>query len=575
MSHRALVLVAAALLTAAATAAEDWLIDITEQAGLDFVHFNGRSGRLYYPEVVGAGGALFDYDGDGDLDLYTVQGAMLGPDRTVADSPQPWPKGEALRDRLWRNDANAFGPARFVDVTEQSGIEAPAYGMGAATGDIDNDGDVDLYVTNFGANQLWLNDGDGTFTDVSAASGTADERWSVSASFFDYDRDGWLDLWVVNYLDYSYRAHKTCLSERGEVDYCLPNAYRPVADRLYRNRGDGTFEDRSQAAGISTAPANGLGIATGDFNDDRRIDVYVANDLMANQLWLQQEDGTFRDDALISGAALNREGKAEASMGVGAGDFDDDGDIDLFMTHFHRETNTLYRNQGNGFFEDATQQAELGAPSFMATSFGTGFADFDNDGDLDLIAVNGAVVFGPGVDRKQNDFPLDEPNQLFRNDGDGRFVDITSEAGEALQASRISRGALLGDLDNDGDVDVVVTNNAGPARVLDNRRGHHNDWVGLRLLTGSPGRSALGALVWLIDGEGNDTFPALRRAQSEGGYASANDPRLLLGLGQRTGGEPVRVKVEWPDGSTETFGPVARGRYHDLRQGHGRAVGGG
>ncbi|HUP25096.1 MAG TPA: CRTAC1 family protein [Thermoanaerobaculia bacterium] len=570
----------AASARAAPVGPDDWFVDVTAETGLDFVHFNGMSGRLYYVEVVGSGGALFDYDNDGDLDLYLVQGHMLGADVPPERALFPWRGEHPPGDRLYRNDLEVLPDGtrrvRFVDVTEESGIRAHGYGMGVVAGDVDNDGWVDLYVTNFGSrNELWRNRGDGTFEEVAVTRGVAEERWSVSASFVDFDGDGWLDLYVTNYLDYSFIAHKICLTERGEPDYCLPSAYRPAADRLYRNRGDGTFEDVSERAGIAAVVANGLGVASADFDGDGRVDFYVANDLMPNNLWLNQGDGTFVDDALLAGAALSADGKAEASMGIAVGDGDGDGDFDLFLTHFRREKNTYYRNDG-GVWRDTSVEVGLAAPSYPYTSFGTAFLDFDGDGWLDLAVVNGAVTFPPGTDRKRQPFALDEPNQLFRNLGHGRFEDVTALAGAAFAVSEVSRGLLAGDLDNDGDIDLVITNNSGPARVLLARYGEGaagaeraGRWLGARLLTADGRRDALGAVAILeVDGR-----RLVRRAQSDGSYASAGDPRVLFRWPAPRSGAPARerLRVRWVDGALEEF-EVPVGAYSELRQASGRPV---
>ncbi len=545
---------------------EPWFTDVTQEAGVDFVHFNGMSGRLYYLEVVGSGGALFDVDNDGDLDLYLVQSAMLGADLEPSQATFPWKGPEPPRDRLLRNEWVETGQLRFRDITENSRLDSRGYGIGVAAGDYDGDGYVDLYVLNHGANELWRNLGDGTFRNTTRQAGVADERWSASASWTDYDGDGHLDLFVVNYLHYNLITHKTCLTERGEPDYCLPSAYQPVADTLFRNRGDGTFEDVTREVGIAAAPANGLGVIAADLNGDDRLDFYVANDLMDNALWLQQPDGTFVDDGVLVGVAVNREGKAEASMGVTTGDADNDGDLDLFMTHFRRETNTFYRAQGDGFFDDVTSRVELGQPSWEYTAFGTGFLDVDNDGWLDLVTANGAVTFPAGGDRSGG-FPLDEINQLFRG-GPSGFEEITSAAGPAFAASHVSRGALVGDLDNDGDPDLVFTNNSGPARILRNDVGQKRRWVGLDLRRAS--QTDHGATVEaVLEGGGR----LLRRAHTDGGYASSNDPRVLVGLGDRPA--PVRFEVQWSDGTRESFPGSAAppGRYSVLTRGTGAGLG--
>jgi hypothetical protein len=553
--------------------------DATEATGLDFVHFNGMSGELYFCEMVGPGAALLDYDLDGDLDLFLVQGSMLG-DRPIEEATFPPRHALPLSDRLYRNDPGPEGP-RFTDVTAESGLAAlgtASYGMGVASGDYDNDGRPDLYVTGFGANRLLRNAGPGadgriTFEDVTEASGADDPRWSVSATFADIDRDGWLDLYVGNYVSYTLATHKRCRAATGAPDYCGPLSYPPQTDRLLRNLGpgeDGTvrFEDISRRSGIEQVTGGALGVVAADFDRDGWLDLYVANDGVANQMWINAGDGTFTDQALLGGSALNQDGHPEAGMGVDAGDFDNDGDEDLFLSHLDLETNTLYRSAGDGRFEDVTTATGLGPPSWEATGFGTAFLDFDNDGLLDLFVLNGAVKVVEELAREGDPHPLHQENQLFHNLGGGRFVEVTDRAGSAFEPSEVSRGAAVGDLDNDGDADLVLGNNAGPARILLNRVGSENAWLGLRLLDG--GRDALGAWVEVV----RDGAPSLwRRVSSGGGYASARDPRVLFGLGERGGaGTAVReVRVTWPGGAVERFAVPGIDRYSTLERGQGEA----
>ncbi len=543
------------LATGPALAEAPWFSEQAQAVGLDFRHVNGMSGQLWFVENVGGGVALFDYDNDGDLDVYLTQGQRLGQ--------PPDPK---LRDRLYRNDLGT-GPdgrplLRFTDVTEASGIRALGYGMGVAAGDYDNDGWIDLYLTNFGPNQLWRNLGDGRFKEVTAAAGAQEAGWSVSASFTDYDRDGWLDLFIGNYADYALDKDRKCYAPNSARDYCSPKMYPALPDRLLHNLGDGRFEDVSEAAGIRRGHGPALGVIGADLNGDARPDFYVANDAHPNQLWFNQGGGRFRDEALLAGVAVNMEGVAEASMGVDAGDFDGDGDLDLFMTHLLGETNTLYVNDGQGWFEDRSLATGLGVPSKGYTSFGTAWLDFDNDGWLDLFAANGEVRIVPILARAGDDYPLHQPNQLFRNLGDGRFQEVSAQAGPAFALSEVSRGAGFGDLDNDGDSDILVVNNNGPLRLLRNDIGAARPWLGLRLVS-RQGRDALGALVEVKLDDGRSLW---RRARSDGSYASANDPRVLVGLGQAS---VDWIQVQWPDGSRERFEGLEPGRYHSLRQGDG------
>jgi hypothetical protein len=552
---------------------EQIFVERATDTGLDFVHFNGMSGEYYMAEVTGSGGALFDYDNDGDLDVYFVQGTMIGPGRTLEDALFPPTHPLPLTDRLYRNDLeladNGEPVLRFTDVTDESGIAAHGYGMGVAAGDYDNDGWIDLYVTNLGPNQMLRNRGDGTFEDTTEATGTDDPSWSVPTTFFDYDGDGWLDLYVGNYIDVDLVNRTICRDFIGALDYCGPGAYDPIPDRLFRNRGDGTFEDVSKEVGFREAFGAALGVVAADFNRDGHVDLYVANDALPNNLWMNQGDGTFIDDALLAGCSVNAEGKAEASMGVDAADFDGDGDLDLFMTHLTGETNTFFLNDGLGNFNDETLATGLGPASRSFTSFGTSAFDYDNDGWLDILIVSGAVKKIEALAREGDPFPVHQPNQLFHNTGGARFEEVTRLGGPSFELSEVSRGAMFGDIDNDGDRDVVIANNNGPARLLVNQVGNRSGWIGLRLVAGHPPRDMVGAMV-AIDRPDRD--PLWRRARTDGSFCSANDPRILAGLGSAS--EIERVRVYWTDGSAEEWTGLDAGRYHELRRGSGRPIAG-
>ena len=549
----------------AASGSGDWFVERAASAGLDFVHFNGMSGAFYAPEMMPAGVGLLDYDDDGDLDAYFVQGRMMGEGRPLADAlfepvgPLP-PRG-----RLYRNDlelrADGTRRLRFTDVTAESGIDARGHGMGVAAGDIDNDGLVDLYLTNLGPNRLYRNRGDGTFADVSAASGTDDPGWGVSASFVDFDRDGWLDLYVGNYLQYAFDADPECTGLTGRRVHCGPRSFPPQADRLYRNRGDGTFADVTAAAVGGHPPAPALGIATADFDDDGWIDIYVANDQADNRLWMNDGDGTFTDRGRLSGTAVSADGRPEASMGVDAADFDNDGDEDLTMTHLPREGHNIYRNDGSGLFDDWSAPSGYHAGSFGYSGWGTAWVDIDNDGWLDIAVVNGAIEPVPGP--PGDPLPFAERNLLFRNDRGRRIEPITDRGGAAFGRLEVSRGAAFGDVDNDGDTDMLVSNLAGPARLLMNAVGNRSHWLGLRLV-GAGGRDMLGARV-RIERPGEP--PLWRRARSDGSYASANDPRVLVGLGASAA--PATVHVRWPGGGRETWTGVAADGWTTLAEGTG------
>lgn len=515
--------------------------EVAEQAGLDFEHVNGMTGERWIVETVGAGVGVLDFDGDGRLDIWMVQGGPL-VDRALG-SP---------KDRLFRNVSEA-GALRFEDVTDASGVNSTEYGMGVAAGDMDNDGDADVFVANFGSNRLFENLGDGRFRDITGKAGLGGLEWSVSASWADIDGDGLLDLYVVNYLDYSIEKNKVCRDIASRAAYCAPSSYAPVADRLYRNRGDGSFDDISDAAGINSVAGPGLGVVAHDFDADGAVDFYVANDGAANLLWLNQGDGRFEDGAALAFVAVNGNGAAEAGMGVDAEDFDADCDVDLFVTHLATETNTLYRNQGD-WFSDSTNQAGLAASSGPFTGFGTGWFDADNDGDLDLFSANGAVSAIAALREAGDAYPLRQRNQLWLNNGQGRYREVLDEP--AFGALEVSRGVAFADLDNDGDVDLVTSNNSGVVRVY--RNSASASWLGVDP-RGRHGGTAIGAEVWL------ESSPCpRRRVATDGSFASANDPRIVFGRADDAA--PQTVHVRWPDGAETRFGPLPPGRYHRLQQ---------
>src|SRR5687767_14519678 len=534
--------------------------EVAEKVGLKFRHYNGMTGKFFLPEIMGAGVAVFDYDNDGDLDVYLVQGNVLEPADKPDSTKFPWRDAVSPRGRLFRNelqlDKNGARTIQFTDVTEKSGIVATGYGMGVAVGDINNDGWSDLYLTNLGSNQMYLNKGDGTFVDVTRSSNTDDTRWSTGAAFVDYDRDGWLDLIVVNYADFSPANSPNCYATTTARDYCTPRVFRAPGNRLFHNLGNGKFADVTAASGFDKEFGHGLGVISADFNNGGWPDIYVANDGDPNQLWMNQKNGTFKNEALLAGAAVNRDGKAEAGMGVDAADFDANGTDDIFITHLMDETNTLFINLGDALFEDRTRESGLGMPGRRFTGFGTLFFDYDNDNSLDLLVVNGAVQLLPDLIRKGDPFPLGQPNQLFRNTGKGSFTEVMDQAGPNFQMLEVGRGAAFGDIDNDGDTDVVITNNNGPVRLLLNKVGNRNQWFGLRLVSKDGGRDLLGAKVEIAS---SNKSVLRRRARTDGSYLSANDPRVLVGLGKVARIEIARVR--WPDGSSTEWKNPPVNRY--------------
>lgn len=516
-------------------ASSPWFEDVTEAAGIDFVHSPGRERRLWFPEIMTGGAGWLDYDDDGDLDLYLVQGGEL--DRSAAGIPG---------NRLYRNDGGAF-----VDVSDRSGVADRGYGMGVAAADYDGDGDTDFYVTNVGPNVLYRNEGDGSFSEVGDGAGVAHPGWGTSSGFFDYDGDGDLDLFVVNYLHWSPSNEVDCFSGEREPDYCGPSHYKaPAIDTLFRNDGDGRFTDVTASAGLESAFGAGLGLAFGDFDLDGHADLYVANDGMANQLWMNDGQGGFADRALLSGTALNVAGSVEAGMGVQAFDVEGDGDLDLFMAHLWGETNTLYLNSG-GIFEDATPDLGLATPSFPMTGFGAGFADFDHDGRVDLYVANGGVKRSRTPYRDDN--PFAEPNLLFRGTESGFEV-----AEEGTNLTENSRAAAFGDADGDGDVDVAVLNNGESARLLENRAADDGGGsISLRIVDGA-GAPALGTRV-RVDAAGQSRWSQVEPTYS---YCASNDTRVHFGVGAATTVESVRIVGR--AGRKREFRSLAPGRLYTL-----------
>ena len=484
------------------------------------------------------GAAWIDYDGDGFLDLYLVQGGST----TEANANTPG-------NKLFRN----IGGTRFEDVTAAAGVGNTQYGMGASVGDYDNDGDADLYVTNVGANVLYRNEGNGQFTDVSQEAGVGHEGWGTSSVFADYDGDGLLDLYVVNYILWSPEREMECTTGGAGRDYCHPDNYNaPAVDVLYKNKGNGQFEEVTAAAGINTVAANGLGIVDGDFNADGLVDFYIANDGNPNQLWINKGDGTFTDNATLSGTAVNRQGAAEAGMGVVAFDVEQDGDLDLFMTHLRGETNTLYRNN-NGLFQDVTAVQGLASASISLTGFGVGAYDFDLDGYNDLYIANGRV----GRSGTLEEDPFAEPNLVFAGRSGGSFEEVQPIGGTNPELVATSRAAAFADYDNDGDVDIAVVNNGGMLHLLKNQIGDGGQWIGIEIKD-DEGRAIPGTRIAVY--AGNNTY--WRWVKPGGSYQASNDTRIQLGLAEKTKVDSIHVYL--PDGTLHKSGPYTAKQYHTL-----------
>ena len=536
-------------------------VETTADSGVSFRHDPGDLAAYPLPVITGAGGAaLFDADGDGDLDLYLVQSGPLP--ETRADDSDPVLPG----NRLFLRQPDGS----FRDATESSGLGDTGYGNGVAVGDADGDGDPDVFLANYGADRLYRNEGGGRFTlaeDAFPPAASRDNeapggRWSTAAAFCDMDGDTDLDLYVGGYL--TGDATRECVSASGERDFCSPQSFDYERDTLWRNVGGGKFEDASEPLGIAGARLPALGILCHDFTGDGRPDFYVANDGEENLLWEQREDGAFRDAALFLGVALNGQGRAEASMGVALGDSDGDGDLDLFMTHVRAQSNTFYRSLGDGAFRDDTPAAGLGVPSLRLTGFGTQFADFDLDGDLDLALVNGAVAREGGVAASGELTEYAEPAQVFAGDGAGVFTEV--EAGDFTALDAVGRGLAAGDWDRDGDLDLVVTEVGGPARLYENRSVRGGGFLVVRPEEFS--RSAPGAVVTLEFAGGGSL---VRPVQPEAGFLTSSEPVAHFGL--PTGAEIAGLRVRWPDGAAERFPAPERDSYATVVRGRGRSVG--
>ena len=527
--------------------------DVTAATGITFIHASAPENK-YIVESMSGGVALFDFDKDGRLDVYLVNSP------TVATAATP----AGARSALWRNN----GDGTFADVTERAGVGDPGWAMGVATGDYDNDGWEDLYVTCFGPNLLFRNNGDGTFTDVTARAGVGDPRWSTGAAFGDYDNDGRLDLFVANYVDVSLDAlpafggGKHCVF-RGIPVQCGPRGLKGAGDSLYHNNGDGTFTDVSQTAGVSDeARRFGMGVAWCDFNEDGRIDLYVANDSGPNYLFRNNGDRTFTDVGLASGTALSDNGAEQASMGVTIGDYDHRGRWSIVVTNFADEYNAVYRHEKGFLFTDASYATRTAKSSLPFVGWGTKFFDYDNDGWLDLMVVNGHVY--PQLDKAGTDSGYRQRKLLYRNDRDGTFSEVARDAGPALMAGAVSRGAAFGDLDNDGDVDVVVNNLDGPLTVLRNDGGNANNFLVIDLAGRKSNRSAFGARVKVVAGD----LVQVDERRSGGSYLSQNDVRLHFGLEKRQ--KVDRVEVRWPDGGIDVLTNVAANRFITVTEGDHR-----
>ena len=525
--------------------------DVTSAAGVDFVHDAGVDGSHFMTEIMGSGVALLDADGDGDLDILL---ACQGPHA-------PAPPRACSRLYLQAPDGT------FADATAASGLAGIPQATGIAAGDVDNDGDVDVVFTSFGADALFRNDGAGHFSDVTREAGLHDAAWSTSASFLDFDRDGWLDLVIANYV--AYRGGR-CSGSSGEVEYCGPEDLSGTPATLYRNEGGGRFRDVSEASGIASRKGKGLGIACADLTGDGWVDIYVANDREPNHLWVSRGDGTFTEEGVMRGVDVNEMGLAEASMGVALGDADGDADLDVFVTNLTREKNTLYRSGANGRYQDATHALGLAAASLPMTGWGTAFVDVDLDRDEDLVVVNGLVQRGeesPGDDVTPAGFlaVYGQAPQLYENMGGAKYEDATAKSGDLGAWRGVARGLATGDIDEDGDLDLLVGSSWGPARIYRND-ARHGHFLTVRAVDPALRRDVPGATIE-VEVAGRRV---IARADAGGSYLSSSDPRAHVGLGEAT--RIAKLVVRWPDGTTEAFEGAAADAEVVLAKGRGPAV---
>ncbi len=522
-------------------ASEPIFIDVTESAGITFLHTDGRSEMRLFNEFLGSGGGFFDYDGDGDLDIYLVNGAIQTEDG----------QDQTPHNVLYRND----GDNTFTDVTDAAGIGSTAYGVGAAVGDYDNDGDIDLYVTNFGEDQLYRNNGDGTFTEVTTHARVGNSNWGTSCAFADVDNDGHLDLYVANYAAYTLENDIRCEERRVHV-YCGPHAYPAVHDTFYKNNGDGTFTDVSALFRPSDLiPQHGLGVTFGDYDADGDADLYVANDQDPNFLFQNNGNGNFLPNfsevALISGVCYNDMGKEEAGMGTDFGDYDNDGWLDLTVSNYQTETNTVYHNHDGTFFTDNTITSGIAEVTHGYLGWGIKFFDYDNDGYQDIFVANGHLMDNINLLEKHVTYP--QRNLLFRNLGDGRFANVISEI-DGLALEKVSRGAAIGDYDNDGDLDILVTNCNQRPDLLQNAVGNRNNWIQIQVVGQKSNRSGIGAKIKVVTG----THVQYWEVQSGGSYLSFHDLRAHFGVGKAE--QIDLLEVRWLNGHTDrgTHLPVNR-----------------
>jgi hypothetical protein len=525
-------------------AAKVTFTDVTKSAGITWVHDNGMSAKRLLPETMIGGAAFLDYDNDGWIDIYLVTGS-------TSDFYKP---KKPVQNALYRNN----GDGTFRDVTKQAGVPGRGFGVGVSVGDYDNDGWKDIFLTGVRSGLLYHNNGDGTFSDLTLKAGVEAKGWGASSAFFDYDNDGWLDLWVCGYVIWEPDLNFKCGG--GDTPrYCIPTLFDPWPSRLYRNLGDGTFEDVSARAGINDPRSKGLGVVTADLNNDGWADVFQSNDTAENFLFKNNGDGTFEEIGLFSGVAFSHDGKTRSGMGVDAQDFDDDGMIDLFVANIDHEDVSIYRNRDGESFEDVVIAAPglSRATRFMST-FGARFIDFDNDGDQDIAVLNGHP--DDQIDYHRGNINYLEKPLLFENQ-DGKFINISDESGPAFQSLYSGRGLATGDYDNDGDLDLLFLNNGQPPALVRNDGGNQNSWAGLRLIGKKSNREGIGARI-SYEVEGRTRHHSVSGGSS---YQSGHDHRIILGFGRQK--ESGTIRIAWPSGAVDFVKGLPMGTYTDVTEG--------
>jgi hypothetical protein len=527
-------------------------VDVTEKAGIRFTHNNGAFGKKYLPETMGNGGCFLDYDNDGWQDLLIVNST-------------DWPghgKGES-RSALYRNNRDGT----FTDVTREARLAAPMYGLGCAVADFDNDGFADIYLYGVGANRLLRNLGNGRFADITGKSGVADPGFSTGAVWFDYDNDGKLDLFVAHYVEWSIATDPTCSLDGKNKTYCTPQAFKGQSSTLFRNKGNGTFENVTRRAGLHDTRGKSLGVALLDFDDDGWIDLFIANDTEPNKLYRNNRNGTFTEVGAAAGVAYGDAGTARAGMGADAGDFDNSGRQGLVVGNFTNEGMALYRNDGSGLFTDAAISNGIRRMSIQSLTFAAFFFDYDLDGLLDILAVNGHVSDDIAV--VQPSLKYAQPPHVFHNLGNGKFAEATAQLGPALGQPIVGRGAAFADLDNDGDLDLLITANHGPARLLRNDSAKRNDVLRVKLEGTRSNRDAIGAKVTMTASNGLRLTSLVKTGSS---YLSQSELPITFGLGAPQEGKTVSLEIAWPSGVKERIEKLAPNQSITLREGKGKVT---